>query len=76
MQISFSRERATQYATNFGECISQWNFSYNNFKKSRGADISSRGGITSATTAHGGPPDGSISNENRSGHSGREQAHQ
>ena len=46
--------------------------SYNNFKKSRGADISSRGGITSATTAHGGPPDGSISNENRSGHSGRE----
>lgn len=50
--------------------------SYNNFKKSRGADISSRGGITSATTAHGGPPDGSISNENRSGHSGRDQAHQ
>ena len=46
--------------------------SYNNFKKSRGADISSRGGITSATTAHGGPPDGSISNENRSGHSGRD----
>lgn len=40
-------------------------------KQSRGGEISSQGGITSATTALGNQ-DGSISNENRSGYSGHE----